>query len=99
MLPSEILKLKLPEIKALMARPDISEKFENLRVFGSVADGTDTEQSDIDFMISCKHSLGYMPEIHLQMELEEILGLKIDLVDEKGLNFFVKRSIASIIEI
>ncbi len=41
MKPSEILKTKLPEIKALMTRSDISEKFENLRVFGSVAEDTD----------------------------------------------------------
>ncbi len=93
MRPSEILKEKLSEIKSLMARPDINEKFENLRVFGSVAEGTDTEESDIDFLITCKHNLGYMPDIRLKIELEDILGIKIDLIDEECLNYFMKRTI------
>jgi len=50
MKPSEILRQKRSMLKALM---DEFEPFGiyNLRVFGSVARGEDTEQSDIDFVV------------------------------------------------
>ncbi len=99
MKPSELLKSKLSEIQTLMLRPDISEKFENLRVFGSVAENTDTEESDIDFLITRKYLFGYMPQIRLQMELEKILGIEIDLVSDESLNYFMKQTITKTISI
>jgi len=58
----------------------------NIRVFGSVARGEATEDSDIDFLID--YSLdGISPwfPAGLIRELEELLNRKVDVVTEDGL--------------
>ncbi|SPY08304.1 nucleotidyltransferase family protein [Oligella urethralis] len=52
MRPSELIQLKRHEIYSIL---DKYKTLDNLRVFGSVAKGTDNEDSDIDFLIGgCK---------------------------------------------
>jgi predicted nucleotidyltransferase len=54
----------------------------NLRVFGSVARGEDTEDSDIDFIVDVNDDL--MPSlltlIGLNNELEDLFGIKVDVI-------------------
>lgn len=54
----------------------------NLRVFGSVARGEDTESSDIDLLVDLAAGIGL---ISLQQEIAEILGADIDIVPASGL--------------
>ncbi len=96
MRPSEILKEKIPEIIAVMKD---NEYFCNLRVFGSVANGSDTEESDIDFLVDIKQQCTYFPQFQLERELEKILGVKVDLVVEAELNPLVRRTIKNILSI
>lgn len=51
----------------------------NVRVFGSVARGQDTSESDIDFLVDFDVSQGLVPIIHLQTQLESLLGQSVDV--------------------
>lgn len=57
-----------------------SQGITNLRVFGSVATGTDTEHSDIDFLVDAERNVSLLTIGGLYSDLEEILNRKIDLV-------------------
>ena len=62
----------------------------NLRVFGSVARGEDTEASDIDLLVDLAPGTGLLGLIGLQRELAELLGTKVDLVPASGLKVDVR---------
>lgn len=59
----------------------------NLRVFGSVARGEADEQSDIDFLVdySLEHLSPWFPA-GLVLELEKLLGRKVDVATEPALS-------------
>lgn len=81
MIPSQLLKTKHAEIMA------ISRQFaiENLRVFGSVAKGIDTEKSDLDILVDTTPKTTMFDLCGLQMELEELLGVKVDVLTPRSL--------------
>lgn len=51
-----------------------------LRVFGSVARGEDTTDSDVDLLVDLPSTMGLLAMGRLQRELEAVLGVKVDLV-------------------
>ncbi|HOF61802.1 MAG TPA: nucleotidyltransferase family protein [Candidatus Latescibacteria bacterium] len=57
----------------------------NLRVFGSVARGEDTEMSDIDILVDFAPDVSLFDHAALMEELESALGRKVDVVSEHGL--------------
>ena len=63
----------------------------NVRVFGSVARGKATEDSDVDFLIDYDLSRisPWFPG-GLLADLEDLLGCKVDIVTEKGLNHSIR---------
>jgi len=52
----------------------------NLRVFGSVALGTDREDSDLDLLVDALPGATLFDLGGLQVELEELLGVPVDLL-------------------
>ena len=52
-------------------------------IFGSVARGEDTEQSDVDILYNFKNTIKFSKFLNLQEYLEEQLLRKVDLVDER----------------
>jgi hypothetical protein len=52
----------------------------NVRVFGSVARGDETDQSDIDLLVDLDAGVGLVDLIGLGRELSELLGSKVDVV-------------------
>ncbi len=52
----------------------------NPRVFGSVVHGTDEEGSDIDFLVDALPGATLFDLGGLQVELEELLGISVDLL-------------------
>ena len=96
MKPSEILEAHIPELRKIMEK---NEHFCNLRVFGSVANGTDTEDSDIDFLVESTGRHGLFALFELRYQLEDLLNVKIDLVDEKTLRPTVRKTLTKIIPI
>jgi len=96
MLASQLLEQHRDEIK-LIARKYELKGLCNLRVFGSVARGDDTEDSDIDFLVDVNSDLrpSLYTLIEMNNELEDLLGIKVDLVSARSIPDLVKESIAN----
>jgi predicted nucleotidyltransferase len=56
-----------------------------VRVFGSVARGEADEQSDIDLLVEFEPNRSLLDHAGLWVELQELLGVKVDVVSERGL--------------
>ncbi|TWE14558.1 putative nucleotidyltransferase [Prauserella muralis] len=52
----------------------------NVRVFGSVARGEDTADSDIDLLMDLDDNVGLVALAGLKRELAELLGVDVDVV-------------------
>lgn len=62
-----------------------SHRASNARVFGSVLHGEDTEQSDLDILIDPTPKTSLMDVAAIQIELEELLGVTVDVLTPKAL--------------
>ena len=76
MKPSEALRTHRQTIRDIVAR----HLARNARVFGSVARGDDAEGSDIDVLVDPMPGATLLDLGALQIELEEALGLQVDLL-------------------
>ena len=65
----------------------------DVRVFGSVVRGEDDRGSDVDFLVEMEPGKSLLDVGGLQMELEELLGCKVDVVTESGLYWLLRRRI------
>jgi len=57
----------------------------NVRVFGSVARGDAAEGSDLDLVVDFDMGRSLMDHGELIMDLEEVLGCRVDVVSARGL--------------
>jgi predicted nucleotidyltransferase len=57
----------------------------NLRVFGSVARGDDTAQSDVDLLVDAPRGTTYFDLARLKREVEDLTGLTFDIHTHSGL--------------
>lgn len=57
-----------------------------MRVFGSVANGLDHEGSDIDLLVDMPDGTSLLRIVGLQMDIEDALGVKVDLCTERELH-------------
>jgi hypothetical protein len=57
----------------------------NVRVFGSVARGQANPESDVDLVVDFERGRSLMDHGELMMDLEEVLGCRVDVVSERGL--------------
>jgi len=62
----------------------------NVRIFGSVARGEATPDSDIDLLIEKGPTTTPWFPAGLVLELEESLGRRVDVVTEKALNPYLR---------
>jgi len=86
----ELLADKRDEILALAAKHGAY----NVRVFGSVARGEATAESDVDFLIDYdRQRMSPWFPVGLIRDLEALLNRKVDVVSEKSLHYFLKDSI------
>lgn len=77
----ELLQQKRPEILRIAARYGAH----NLRIFGSVARGEADPKSDVDVLVDLEPGRNLLDLGGLLMDLEELLGCRVDVVTEKGL--------------
>jgi hypothetical protein len=80
MKPEALLKEKREEILRIAARHGAH----NVRVFGSVARGEADAQSDIDLLVEFEPDRSLLDHAALWLELQELLGCKVDVVSEGG---------------
>jgi predicted nucleotidyltransferase len=81
MRPSEALKLKSNAARETTRR----FRAHNLRVFGSMVHGDDHEGSDIDLLVDTLPGATLFDLGGLQIELEELLGVPVDLLTPSDL--------------
>ncbi len=77
----QLLKEKREEILRIAAKHGAR----NVRVFGSVVRGEADESSDVDFLVELEPGRSLLDLGGLQMELEQLLGCRVDVVTERGL--------------
>jgi predicted nucleotidyltransferase len=88
---SEIIGEKKNQILVLAAKHGAS----NIRVFGSVAEGTADEHSDIDFLVDLEADRSLFDLGGLLMDLQQLLGRNVDVVTENGLHWYIKERVLS----
>ncbi len=91
MKPSEALAIHRDRLLAIAAERGAS----NLRVFGSVAKGVDKEGSDVDLLVDVRKGTSLLGLVGLQQDMEDALGVKVDLCTEGGLHPELKEHILS----
>ncbi len=57
----------------------------HVRIFGSVARGDADEKSDVDFLVDMEKGRSLLDLGGLLMDLQGLLGRRVDVVTEKGL--------------
>ena len=88
---AEIIRDQKEQILALAAKHGAS----NIRVFGSVANGTADQDSDIDFLVDLEKDRSLFDLGGLLMDLQKLLNRNVDIVTENGLHWYIKDRILS----
>lgn len=78
---AELLQEKREEILHLAAKHGAS----NVRIFGSMARGEATPDSDVDFLVELEAGRSLLDRVALIQDLEDLLGRKVDVATVKGL--------------
>jgi predicted nucleotidyltransferase len=84
-----LLKSRRVEILRIAAKHGA----QNVRVFGSVARGEADSHSDIDLLVEFKRGTTLLGHAALVQELEDLLGVKVDVVSERGLRDRVRERV------
>jgi predicted nucleotidyltransferase len=85
----ELLSSKRPEI----LRAAESHGAMNVRVFGSVARGEASAESDVDLLIHLKKGRGFTDPMGFCEDVETVLGRRVDVVTDDGLSPFLRATV------
>ncbi len=83
---AEIIEEQKEQILALAAKYGAF----NVRVFGSVARGEATGDSDVDFLVDMEDGRSLFDLGGLLYDLQKLLHRKVDVVTEAGLHWYIK---------
>ncbi len=89
MRPSQALASQRDHVLALAAARGAS----SVRVFGSVAKGLDEEGSDLDLLVDLPAGTSLLRIVGLQLDIEDALGVKVDLCTERELHPALKERV------
>ena len=67
-------------IKEILSRFIDKYAIKSMILFGSRADGTNTEESDVDLILEFSVPVSLLTLSQIQIEMEEALGLEVDIV-------------------
>lgn len=68
----------------------------NVRVFGSVARGEATSESDIDFLVTWDiERMSAWGGIGLTLDLQALLGCSVDVVSDEALHWYIRERVLS----
>jgi predicted nucleotidyltransferase/DNA-binding XRE family transcriptional regulator len=83
------LRRRRAAVLAVAARHGMTE----LRVFGSVARGQDTDRSDLDLLVRVPEGTGLLALGRFTQELEDLLHVPVDVVPDDSVKSRVRTSI------
>jgi predicted nucleotidyltransferase len=81
MRPSEALHAHREAIRSVALRHRVT----NVRVFGSVVHGDDTDESDLDLLVEPTSETTMMDIAKIQLELAQLLNVAVDVLTPKAL--------------
>lgn len=81
MKPSDALTRNRDALRALV----LNHHAQNPRVFGSVLNGHDTDESDLDILVEPTADTSLMDIAAIQVEAENLLGVRVDVLTPKSL--------------
>lgn len=84
---------KLEEIKDIIIKVLKKHNVKRAAIFGSVARGEVTEESDIDIVIEFEGRKSLLDLVDLKLELQELLGKKVDVITYNSINPLLKEQI------
>lgn len=64
-------------------------------IVGSFAHGVHTPDSDIDLVVEIEKPISFLTFARIKIELEEILGRKVDLLERSAIKSRLKQSLLS----
>ena len=70
-----------------------------LGIFGSVARGEDTPNSDIDLLVRLNKPVGFVEFIALEDTFKEILGRNVDLATESSLHPLIRKNVLADLQV
>jgi predicted nucleotidyltransferase len=85
----KLIQDKKSDILAIAARHGAA----NVRLFGSVARGDDSETSDVDLLVSMEKNRSLYDLIGLQQDIQKILNRKVDVLTDKSINSYLQTKI------
>jgi uncharacterized protein len=65
----------------------------NIRVFGSVARGEATADSDVDFLVEIEPKRSLFDYIALMQDLTELIGRKVDIAEVESLHDLIREKV------
>lgn len=84
-----LLTAKREEILQIAARHGASD----VRVFGSIARGEAGPESDVDLLVALAADRSLLDLVGLRQDLEDLLGRKVDVVTDNGLNAHIRERV------
>lgn len=81
MRPTEALHAHREAIRSVALRHRVT----NIRVFGSVVHGDDTDESDLDLLVEPTSETTMMDIAKIQLELAQLLNVAVDVLTPKAL--------------
>jgi predicted nucleotidyltransferase len=73
----------------------IAEKYgaRNVRVFGSVSRGEESNAGDVDLLVDLEPERSLLDQVGLKLEIEELLGRPVEVVVEGGISPYLEKHI------
>ena len=68
---------------------------DNVRVFGSVVRDEAGPQSDLDLLVRMSPKSSLLDRIAIKQDLEDLLGVSVDIVNEKALHALIREKVLS----
>jgi len=65
----------------------------NVRLFGSLARGEETADSDVDLLVDMEEGRSLLDLSHLLQDMEELLGCRVHVVEPEGLHWAIRERI------
>ena len=72
--------LTIEEIKSTVAKIAPQYNLKKVTLFGSRANGTAKENSDIDLLVEFPKGTGLIAHVSLKYDLEDLFGLPVDVI-------------------
>ena len=71
---------------------DVAESYGAMRVavFGSFASNEQRQRSDLDLLVDFEPGRSLMDLVGMKQELEDLLGIKVDIVTRRGLSPYIR---------